>query len=146
MRRSGTLALAAAVCLATAATAAARPPAPAPDRGSLSPPRAWVATPAGDRWLAFSTSCWTTGCIDYVNPEMRRDLPRIAVRRGEVIRFHLGFAPRSLSLRVGTRTYTLRAGRTAAWRVRGRGGVLLLQAFGGKGDAGYVARLVIRAA
>jgi hypothetical protein len=145
MRRSGTLALAAAVCLASAATAAARPAAPAPDRGSLSPPRAWVGTSAGDRWLAFSTSCWSAGCIDYVNPEMRRDLPRIAVRRGEVIRFHLGFAPRSLSLRAGGRAYPLRAARTAAWRVKGRGGVIVLQAFGPRGDASYVARLVIRA-
>jgi hypothetical protein len=75
---------------------------------------------------------------------MRRDLPRIAVRPGEVITFHLGFVPRSLSLRVGARTYTLRSARTAAWRVRGRGGVVVLQAFAPRGDASYVARLAVR--
>jgi hypothetical protein len=143
MRRSLAPALAAAACLAAGSPAAARPSAPAPTRGSLSPPAAWVGTAGGDRWLAFSTSCWSAGCIDYIDPEMRRDLPRIALRRGEVVVFHLGFRPRSLSLRVGRRPHSLPASASPSWRVRG-GGVAVLQAFARRGDAAYVARFVIR--
>jgi hypothetical protein len=136
------IALTAAACLSAVSTAAARPPGHPPPRGSLSPPASWVDTAGADRWLAFSTSCWTRGCIDYIPPERRTDLPRILVRPGERVVFHLGFTPRSLSLRVGRRSYTLPPSAAASWRVRG-GGVIALQAFGGRGDAGYVARFVV---
>jgi hypothetical protein len=144
MTRSVALVLTAATCLGAASTAAARPAGPTPGGGTLSPPASWVDTAGGDRWLAFSTSCWTRGCIDYIPPEMRRDLPRIAVRPGERVVFHLGFTPRSLSLRVGRRSYPLPASAAPSWRVRG-GGLVVLQAFGRRGDAGYVARFLIRA-
>ena len=144
MTRSVVLALTAAACLGAVSTAAARPAGPMP-RGALSPPAAWVGTAAADRWLAFSTSCWTRGCVDYIPPERRRDLPRIVVRPGERIVFHLGFTPRSLSLRVGRRSYALPASAAPSWRVRG-GGVVALQAFGPRGDASYVARFIVRPA
>ncbi|MDX6644704.1 MAG: hypothetical protein QOK40_431 [Miltoncostaeaceae bacterium] len=143
MTRSAALALTAAACLGAVSTAAARPVAPAPRGGSLSPPAAWVETAGGDRWLAFSTSCWTRGCIDYISPEMRRDLPRIGVRPGERVVFHLGLEPRALTLRVGRRSYALPASGAPSWRVRG-GGVVVLQAFAPRGDAAYVARFIIR--
>jgi len=142
VKTSMVIALTAAACLGGVSAAAARPMAPAPSRGSLSPPLSWVDTAGADRWLAFSTSCWTRGCIDYIPPERRTDLPRIVVRRGERVVFRLGFTPRSLSLRVGRRSYPLPASAAASWRARA-GGVLALRAFGGRGDASYVARFVI---
>ncbi len=131
---------------AFAAAAVAAPTADPPDAGSEAPPAAWVDTPAGDRWLGYSTYCWTTMCADYINPEMRKDLPKIVVKRGQVVRFELGFAPKTLSLQVGTRTYQLKPKQSAAWRVKGKGGVLVLFATAEGGDASYVAKLRVKAA
>ena len=138
---------------AFAAAAVAAPAGDPPDAGSVAPPAAWVDTPAGDRWLGYSTYCWSSEgtnpggmCVDYISPEMREDLPKIAVRRGQVVRFELGFAPTSLSLQVGTRSYDLRPKQSAAWRVRGRGGVLVLFATADQGDASFVAKLRVKAA
>ncbi len=131
---------------AFAAAAVAAPAGDPPDAGSAAPPAAWVDTPAADRWLAHSTYCWTTQCADYINPEMREDLPRIAVRRGQTVRFELGFEPTSLTLQVGVRSYELTPRQRATWRVRGKGGVLVLFATAEGGDASYVARLRVRAA
>jgi hypothetical protein len=131
---------------AFAAAAVAAPAADPPDAGSAAPPAAWVDAPAGDRWLGYSTYCWTTMCADYINPEMRTDLPKIAVKRGQVVRFELGFAPKTLSLQVGTRTYRLKPRQSAAWRVKGKGGVLVLFATAEGGDASYVAKLRVKAA
>jgi hypothetical protein len=105
-----------------------------------------VARHPGRRPLGYSTYCWTTQCADYINPEMRDDLPTIAVRRGQVVRFRLGFIPTSLSLQVGGRSYELKPKQNAAWRVRGKGGVLVLFATAEGGDASYVAKLRVKAA
>jgi hypothetical protein len=129
-----------------AAAAVAAPSADPPDAGSAAPPAAWLDTPGADRWLGYSTYCWTTQCADYINPEMRDDLPTIAVRRGQVVRFRLGFIPTSLSLQVGGRSYELKPKQNAAWRVRGKGGVLVLFATAEGGDASYVAKLRVKAA
>jgi hypothetical protein len=130
-----------------AAAAVAVPPGDPPGAGTMKPPPAWVDTPGADRWLAYSSFCWTSLCADYINPQMRGDLPAVAVRRGQVVRFRLGFAPKSLSLQVGDRSYELKPTRNAAWRVRGKGGVLVLFAAARKGgDASYAARLRVRAA
>ncbi|MDX6554176.1 MAG: hypothetical protein QOD86_371 [Miltoncostaeaceae bacterium] len=131
---------------AFAAAAVAVPPGHPPDAGSAAPPAAWVDMPGTDRWLGYSTYCWTTQCADYINPEMRTDLPKITVTRGQVVRFRLGFAPKTLSLQVGDRSYDLHPRQNAAWRVRGKGGVLVLFATAERGDASYVARLRVRAA
>jgi hypothetical protein len=131
---------------AFAAAAIAVPSGDPPDAGSAAPPAAWVDTPGADRWLGYSTYCWTTQCADYITPEMRTDLPRITVRRGQLVRFRLGFRPTTLNLQVGDRTYELEARTNAAWRVRGKGGVLVLFATAEGGDASYAAKLRVRAA
>ena len=138
--------------IALAATpAGARPRPPAPPSNAAGPPPAWVETRGGDRWLAFSTYCWTTVCADYIPPWDRDDLPGIALRRGEVVRFHLRYQPRRVTLRFfsagganSTHAFRLAPGRVVEWRVRGRGGIALLETFASKGDAGFVARLRIR--
>ena len=144
-----TPAISALVCVwgAFAAAAVAAPAGDPPDAGSMAPPAAWVDAPAADRWLEYSTYCWTAMCADYINPEMRDDLPRIAARRGQVVRFQLGFTPTTLTLRVGAKSYELKPKQRAAWRVRGKGGVLVLFATAeGSGDASYVGKLRVRAA
>lgn len=82
------------------------PPRPAPGpsdsppagEGEAEPPPAWVETEAGAFWLAYSSFCWTNLCVDYVAAADREDLPRIPVRAGERIRFHLGFRADALAL------------------------------------------------
>ena len=42
------------------AAQAPRPPTAAPPQAAAGgPPRAWIETRAGSRWLGFSTYCWT---------------------------------------------------------------------------------------
>jgi hypothetical protein len=144
----------AAVAMTAVAGAAAEPKPPPPTVGKIAPPPAWVATPRGDFWLAYGSYCWSatnpdgTGagvCADMIAPEQRRDLPRLVIRRGRMVRFHLGFDPTDLTLTVGRRTYRLQPARVAKWRVRGRSGVVTLFARPvGGGDASYHARFVIR--
>jgi hypothetical protein len=152
MRLAAWTSAAAAAWLALAAAATARPPGPAPDSGG--PPAAWIETRSGDRWLAFSSYCWTrrpgpgapaTGrCVDLIPPQRRRDLPTIRLRAGELVRFHLGFRPRSVSLNFGRRSFPLSNVAAPSWRVAGPGGVGLLFATHARGDASYAARVVVR--
>ena len=91
-----------------APVALALPPGAPPQRGG-GPPPAWLEKPGPDRWLAYSSYCWTVRgagmCADFIAPQMRSDLPRIRVVRGTPVRFHLGFRPIALQLsRVGGRT------------------------------------------
>jgi hypothetical protein len=125
--------------------ARAHPPGPLPKRGSRPPP-AWLEKPGTDRWLAYSSYCWTSGgtgmCADFIAPQLRTDLPRIRVTRGTSVRFHLGFRPTSLTLaRIGGRIWRLPAAAVPPWRSAGRG-VYLLQAYVLGGDAGYAFRIV----
>ena len=110
---------------------------------AAAPPPAWIETAGGDRWLAFGSFCWKTTCVDFIPPEMRPELPRLTVRRGQTARFHLGFSPRTLTLTVGTKTFRLAAKRVAAWRAV-NGGIVILNARGKEGSASYVARLRLR--
>ena len=114
MRLVGRMSAASAAWLALGAVALGRPPRPPPTPAG--PPPAWVGTAAGDRWLAYSSFCWSraggrgagTGlCVDYAAPPRRRDLPTIRLRTGELVRFHLGFRPRSVSLNIGRRSIPL---------------------------------------
>jgi hypothetical protein len=126
---------------ATAATGSPNPPPPkAP--GAVAPPPAWLETARSDRWLAYSSFCWRTACVDFIPPAMRPELPRIPVRLGETVQFHLRFRLTSLKLTVGGRQYRLPARRTASWRVV-RSGLALLQARAASGSASYAARLVV---
>jgi hypothetical protein len=147
------MAAALACSAALAAPAVARPGAPAPRSGPTSPPPAWVESSGSERWLLFSSYCWTkkgarpvASCVDFIPPTMRPDLPRIVLTAGERVRLNLGFRPTALSVTVGGRSYRLPASATAVWRVRAPGGVAMLSARGGGGGASYVARFVIRPA
>jgi hypothetical protein len=86
--------------------------------------------------------------VDFVTPEIRKDLPVIRVRRGEVARFHFGFAAREVTLSVSentlrSRSIRLRGGQDVTWRVS-RGGYLTIRmGVVPGGDASYVARLVL---
>lgn len=137
--------LLAVVLLSTACAADAAPKEPPPTVPGVqsAPPPAWIETRAGDRWLAFFSYCWTSTCIDSRPVEQRIDVPRIRVVRGELVRFHLGFRPTSLTLKVGTRSYRLQPARVASWRAAGAGGVLEVTGRMSGLRASYVARLVV---
>ena len=77
---------------------------------------------------AQSSYCWTTRCADYIPPRCTDGrTPAIRVRRGQTIRFRLGFTPKRLSLAFHARasagaTHTpLKAARVSSYRVA-RGG------------------------
>lgn len=111
---------------------------------STAPPPAWVETSSGDHWLAFFSYCWSTTCVDSRPAEQRTDVPRIEVAPGEVVRFHLGFPPTEVTLRIGPKTYPLSSERVTSWRATGSGGLVFLTAKGQPGSAGYVARMLVR--
>jgi hypothetical protein len=116
------------------------------------PPPAWVITSTGRHLLGYSSYCWTAKgqsvCADYAAPHCGKgpgSAPVVRVRRGERVRFLLGFAPRSVSLSVGGGTaIRLPAVRRPTWRV-GRAGPLVLFAISkNRGDASYVSCIVFR--
>lgn len=131
--------------LVVVACASGGPAAPKPPPPTLTvsnpPPPAWIETNRGDFWLAFSDFCWFTTCADFKLPAERKDLPRIAVKLGETVRFHLRFTPTRLRLEVGRSTFQLKARRVASWQVRRRG-VVVLEASAPPpfGRASYTAR------
>ena len=131
---------------ACAAAKTAKPKTPPPTVPGVrsAPPPAWIETRHGDRWLAFSSYCWTNTCIDSRPLADRVDIPRIVVSRGERVRFHFGFDPTKLSVKVGTTTYPLAAERVASWRVRGTGTFAVVRALKDGFRAEYAARLVFR--
>jgi hypothetical protein len=115
------------------------PPKP-PNPGA--PPPAWIETPAKSAWLAYSSYCWKTACVDMIPPDSRPDLPRFVVRHGSLVRVHLGFAAKSVTVNVGTRPIRTKLDptkRIASWKGT-RSGVLTVFARTA-GDASYVARL-----
>jgi len=114
------------------------------------PPPAWVTTSAGRVRLAYSSYCWNSGrqevCADAMRPSCgERSIPTIPVRRGELLRFNLGFRPKLVSLEIGTsHARALAATRTPTWRAT-RAGVLLLFADAGRsGDVSYAGCVVFR--
>jgi hypothetical protein len=117
------------------------PPGPPPQVGGVTsfPPPAWIEAGTVRRWLAYGSYCWRTSCVDMIPNAQRDDLPLVRVRRGRVIRVHLGFRPRSAVVRVGATVVS----RTTSWKAK-RSGFVLVDVRGTKGSAGYVARLVVR--
>jgi len=115
------------------------------------PPTAWIVTSSGRAQLGYSSYCWATKrqtlCADYIAPRCGKGpgaAPVVRVRRGERVRFELGFAPRSVSLSVGRgATQKLEAARHLTWRAT-RSGPLALFATAKNGDASYVACIVFR--
>jgi hypothetical protein len=142
--RATTLTLAA-VILSGASSASAAPPGPPPTVPGVksAPPPAWIQTRSGDRWLAFSDFCWTFTCADSRPLAQRKDIPRIRVKRGEVVGFHLRFQPTKLAVELGAKTYPLKTERVVSWRVLGTSGFVTLHARKGGFRAEYVARLIV---
>ena len=93
--------------------------------GPIGPPPAFVVAAGIETKLAFGPSCWFRAgsgiCIDTVAPELRDDIPHIPVRPGQIVRFRLGFTPRSLQLALRTATafelFELAPRREVAWQV-----------------------------
>lgn len=135
------LALLAAAC---GAAEAPRPPAAAPPEAAVGgPPRAWIETKAGSRWLGFSTYCWprhtTKGeigaCADAIAPSCDQpQVPKVPVEQGETVRAHLGFTPKEAS--VLGREATL-SGRVVEWRIDSGGAFVLYARAEGAGDVTY---------
>jgi hypothetical protein len=143
--RACTAAVLAALALTFVAAAPAKPSTPPPNVAGTTgePPPAWFSLGGREGWLAYSSFCWTSACVDFLPPARRPDLPKIVARAGQVLRIHVGFTPSSVSVRslALARSYALIASRDTSWRVRGSG-VILVQARGAKGSASYVARIV----
>jgi hypothetical protein len=117
------------------------PPKPAGVPGA--PPPAWIEAGATEKWLAYSTYCWKVACVDYISPEMRKDLPVLRIRRGQPVTVHLGFVPSQLSVSQGVRTRRLVPRRTATWRpVAGVASIFAVRKAGG--DASYAVRVKVR--
>jgi hypothetical protein len=118
------------------------------------PPAAWIDTSTGRRQLAQSSYCWGGQgkgiCADYLPPRCDDGgTPRIAVLRGEVVRFRLGFVPRTLSLVFLTGpgaspSYARPHRRTTVWRVRRFGAFFLFAGAGQLGDTSYAGCFVAR--
>lgn len=132
------------------------PSVPAPPAGTApsapksgEPPSAWVETRSGPHWLGHSSYCWSSAgsgvCADFAAPRCGAEgTPDLEVADGELVRFHLGFDPKELSLTVGTghgQAERLEARRVAEWRAHGRGELLLFATAAQGGDASYVACL-----
>ena len=126
----------------------AAPPPPAPPRAAGTPPSAWVETERGARWLGYSSYCWRGGlCVDHIAPacDGLSRAPRLPLRRGERLRFHLGFAPREITLAFAnapSKPIKLVAGRITSWRADRAGAFTLFAAAKGGGDASYVSCIV----
>jgi hypothetical protein len=116
------------------------------------PPKAWVVTSTGRHQLGYSSYCWNRGgeglCADYAAPKCKGPAaaPTIFVRRGERVRFELGFTPRSVSVSVGRdgTAHDFVPTRHPTWRVTRAGPLSLFADAKTNGDASYVACIVFR--
>ncbi len=132
-----------AVAGSEAVPAAAPPRDPPPTLEKLKePPPAWVETSRGSRWLGYSSFCWGTTCADFVPPRCgdERHTPTLRLRRGEGVRFHLGFSPSDVGLRgPDRRQHRFGTTRTPEWRFTNVGTFSLFARSKSRGDASYVA-------
>jgi hypothetical protein len=84
------------------------------------PPPAWLRTGRVSKWMTTSGYCWqtTTGpvprlCADSDFPTE----PKVVIRPGRPVHFHLGFRPRRLFVSAGGRKWRLPARRVTSWHV-----------------------------
>lgn len=147
------------VVAASAAAAAGwpgPPRSPAPRLAQQGPPPAWVETRTKTRWMAFSSYCWSAPagattrkavCADMIPPQSRTDLPILGVRRGEVVRIHLAYVPRSVHLTLyramSFKHYVFPPRRVLSWRAAGTG-VAALDVRAAAGTASYLVRVNAR--
>ena len=88
------------------------------------PPPAYVIVDGVRRRLAQSSFCWRTTCADFVQARCGDGrTPTVRVRRGQRVRFRLGFDPTDVRLTYTGRLeviYRVRFAprRTVTWRVR----------------------------
>ena len=141
--KRGALVTLAVLALASSAVAAppGKPPKPAGVPGA--PPPAWIDAGAVEKWLAYSSYCWKIACVDYISPEMRKDLPVLTIRRGRSVTLHLGFVPSQLSVSQGAKTRSLPARKTVTWRPAA-GVASIFAARKAGGDASYAVRIKVR--
>jgi hypothetical protein len=128
----------------------AGPPGPPPKRPGEGPPPAWVETETGSIWLAYSTYCWGNTCADFVAPSCSGEqaAPRIELRRGETVRFHLDFDPNEAVLTFFAEggepgQVTLDQSRTPTWQAD-RAGAFTVFGSGDGRDASYAGCAVLR--
>jgi hypothetical protein len=107
------------------------------------PPRAWLETSDGNRWLAGGSYCWHFKnhgvCGDTGAPTCDQPfIPHFRVARGERVLAHLGFTPAeaALSGEMGVAEPAQLHGRTLEWKAS-KGGVFTVFARGERGDASY---------
>ena len=137
------LAILAAGCSSTSAEPTTATPPPGKAQQHSGPPRAWLETSDGNRWLAGGSSCWQFKggniCADAAGPDCDQPpIPHFRVARGETVRAHLGFEPdeASLSGEMGAAEPAQLHGRTLEWKVS-KGGVFTVFVKGAQGDASY---------
>jgi hypothetical protein len=127
----------------------AGPPDAPPERPDEGPPPAWVETEGGSIWLAYSTYCWDSTC-DFSAPSCGGDppAPRVELRRGETVRFHLEFDPGEALLRFFPEggepdEVTLDPSPTLTWRAD-RAGAFTVLTEGERRHASYAGCAVLR--
>lgn len=135
----------AALLVALAGHAVASPPPPPPKVAGVAdaPPPAWIESGAVQKWLAYSSYCWRTACVDFVPPSMRKDIPVLTVKRRRLVKIHLRFTPAELSVSQGTKTTRLAPARVASWRPSAGLATVFARPRAG-GDASYVIRIKLR--
>jgi hypothetical protein len=146
MRTSLTAALAptaAGALLLAGVALAGRPTTPPPKVTGVkaAPPPAWVQSGTRSVWAAFGSYCWRTACVDMIPPAGRPDLPVLRVSRGAVVGLHLGFVPRSVSVKVGSTKLAASYGRTKVVTWHARAGIAAVNVKGPGGSASYLVRL-----
>jgi hypothetical protein len=128
---------------------AAGPADPPPAAGANAPPPAWVEKEAGASWLGYSTFCWKNLCADAAQPACGSEgVPSLEVRRGERVRYHLGFEPQGdVTLNAfggpSPRSRTIGSGREGGWTVDDDGAFAIFSAAQAGGDASYVGCFVL---
>lgn len=144
------LPIAAVLAAALAASAAAAPPGPPPKVGGApgAPPPAWIEAGGVQKWLAFSSYCWKTACVDFIPPAMRTDLPSLSVRRGQAATIRFPFLPKRVTVSPVTKngagkSVRLASARLVMWRPRA-GGLTMIAVEAAAGDASYLVRIKLR--
>jgi len=135
-------ATATALVLASVALAG-RPATPPPKVTGVkaSPPPAWAESGTRSVWAAFGSYCWKTACVDMIPPAGRPDLPVLHASRGAVVRLHLGFVPRAVTVTVGRTKLVATYGRNGVVTWRARPGTADVCVKGSGGSASYLVRL-----
>jgi hypothetical protein len=82
------------------------PPAgepPVTEEGGPEP--AWIETPSASEWMAYGNYCWNDVCVDILQATCDDTaVPRLELRSGEPVRFHLPFEPATAELTLGAST------------------------------------------